>query len=221
MARAAEQLQEKLRAHGPYFNKAGLEVVSLTTFLDVLSRPKLIRWAHDLGRAGIDYDAYMSDLGDVGTLAHRLCLQDLRGVPAPYDEYSKNVRDRAETCFIKFLDWKKRHHLEPLSVEKPILSEQYQYGCTPDFYGRIDGRLNVMEIKTGSAIYDDTWEQVAGQRLALIELGVPVEEARILRISRLPEEGFEEAVRQDPLHSEEIIVISARRIWEERFRRPA
>lgn len=56
-----------------------------------------------------------------------------------------------------------------LGIETPIASRTYRYGCTPDLWGRLDGRPCVIEIKTTAADHPTHAVQTAGQAQALIE----------------------------------------------------
>lgn len=189
----AEATQEKVKIKKGYYAADGKRIPSVTTVLgDVLDKPALRRWAWNLGMKGIDIDSYVDDLAEVGKLAHRMILAHLKDETLCLDEYSKTVIDRAETCTLKFMEWQGQHKVIASLIEEPLVSERHRFGGTPDFFGIVDGVFTLLDFKTGKGIYDDYLYQLAAYNILLRESGVIPMNFRILRIGRLPEEGFEE-----------------------------
>jgi hypothetical protein len=180
------------RVHTIYKTLSGRRVPSVTTILAVLAKPALIKWAHGLGLKGIDMDGYVDELAGIGTLAHRMILDHLRGDKTACSAYSPQQVDLAENCFLKYLEWERQHSVEPMMVETPRTSDDNGFGGTPDFYGIIDGELCLMDFKTGKAIYSDYWYQLGGYSLLLAELPTTY---RILNIGRSEDEQFVEETR--------------------------
>jgi len=198
------------RIHTQYKDAEGKKVPGVTTVLNsVLAKPALIKWAYGLGVKGIDMDGYRDALADVGTLAHRMILDHLRGDKTDTANCPKDQVDLAENCFIKYLEWEKAHKVEPIIVEEPLVSAIHGYGGTPDFYGRIDGVFTLMDFKTGKAIYDDFWYQIGGYDLLLAERVHPEEwptSLRILNIGRSEDEKFVEETRSSVAHEAQIFL---------------
>jgi hypothetical protein len=199
-----------------YINEEGQQVPGVTTVLGVLNKPFLIPWANKLGLQGIDSSKYVDGLAEIGQVAHYLILCHLTGEKPCLDDYSKNTIDIAENSFLSFLQWEKSHVIRPLWVEKPLVSDRYGFGGTPDFVGTVDGEAELMDFKTGKAIYPEYFYQMAAYRQLVTENfdtlrkdGVvfwpgfrsPTERgafvlrrARVLRIGRTEDEGFEERI---------------------------
>lgn len=208
-ATTEQALRNRSRAHAPYTLADGTRVPSVTTILGELSKPALIHWAWDLGMKGINYKTYTDALAKVGTLTHAMILADLRGENpedlAADDEAAAIIRDKstvelAENCFISYLSWKGQHDIKPIALEIPLVSETYKYGGRADFLGWVDGRLNVVDFKTGKHIYPEHFIQLAGYVPLLIENGTApkaIEECRVLNIPRTDSEAFDEKVRTD------------------------
>jgi hypothetical protein len=197
------------KVHTVYKSEDGKRLPSVTTVLSILAKPALIKWAYGLGVKGIDMDGYRDALADVGTLAHRMILDHLRGDKTDTTNYPKAQVDLAENCFIKYLAWEKAHKIEPIIIEEPLVSVTHGYGGTPDFYGRIDGVLTLMDFKTGKAIYDDFWYQLGGYDLLLAERVKPEEwptSLRILNIGRSEDEKFVEETRSSVAHEAQIFL---------------
>lgn len=182
----------KTKIHTIYKLTNGERVPSVTTVLGILNKPALIQWAWELGTQGIDYKAVRDQAGDIGTLAHYLILCDLRGKKPDTSEYSAQDIEKAETCLIKYWEWARGHKIQSLMLETPLISEQYQFGGTIDFYGKIDDQPTLLDFKTGKAIYGEFFYQLAAYEQLLIEAGHLIEATRILRIGRDETEGFEE-----------------------------
>lgn len=183
------------RVHTVYKTADGCRVPSVTTVLSILAKPALIKWAHGLGLKGIDMDGYVDELAGIGTLAHRMILDHLRGNQTDTAAYSPQQTDLAENCFLKYLEWERQHDVEPLIVETPLVSAEYRFGGTPDFVGQVDGQLCLMDFKTGKGIYEDYWYQLGGYSLLLSDALKP-SCYRILNIGRDESERFVEEQRE-------------------------
>lgn len=179
-----------------YFNERahryewdGKFVPGVTTILRRLNKPALIQWAAsatcDHIRAHGDYDpdsggwfvseelldaarvahaAVRDTAADIGTEVHKYAAAVLAGQPVDISE-----DDRVRSGIAAFEDWLKEHKIEPLAVERRVLSKKFFYAGTTDFFGRIDGAYAVLDFKTSSAIYDEMWLQTAAYELALQE----------------------------------------------------
>jgi len=101
----------------------------------------------------------------------------------------------AENSLISFYEWLKNNDLKPIHLEKPFVSEKYQYGGTIDCYAMLNGKPTLLDFKTSSGIWPEMLHQVAGGYYQLLkEAGLEVEQIRILRIGRSEDEGFEDRV---------------------------
>jgi len=182
------------RAHIRYRLRDGTLVPGVTTVLGVLAKPGLVQWANSLGLAGIDTRGYVDELARIGTLAHQMIENDLGTEPPDLAGYSPEEIDRAENCLIKWYDWRKRHEVIPAWIERPLVSERLRYGGTIDCLARIDGRLEVLDIKTARRIYDEHLIQVAAYHRLASEHGQRAEAVRIVQVGRTEDEGFSEHV---------------------------
>ena len=186
----------KTEAHQLYRLADGTLVPGATTALKVLDKGRgLLLWAFNCGRDGIDLDKYRDEKAEIGHLAHQMILDHFRGEKTVTDDYSKNQIDAAENAFISFLEWTKHHTIEPVLIEEQLVSERYRFGGTFDFLGVIDGHLTLLDFKTGKALYDESWYQLAAYNILVMEaypeVG-PIERFKLVRIGRDEDEGFEE-----------------------------
>jgi hypothetical protein len=185
----------KTKIHTVYKTQDGKRVPSVTTVLGILNKPALLDWAWKCGCDGVDYKAVRDNAADIGTLAHYLIMCHLKGQAPDTSDYSKDDIDKAETCLIKYWDWEKDNPIEPLLVEAPLVSEIHRFGGTIDCLARDShGDLVLIDHKTGKGIYSEMFYQLAAYAQLLSEQDQKwvVKSARILRIGRDANEGFEE-----------------------------
>ena len=187
-----EQATKRSRAHTIYTQQDGMTVPGVTTILSVLNKPALVKWANNLGLQGIDSSKYVDDKADIGTLAHQMIADYLRGVTTDTSEYSKAQIDQAENAILAFFEWEKHNHIEPKLIEQPLVSEAFHFGGTIDCLGIVNGDLTLVDFKTSSGIFPEMMTQVAAYRQLLIENHHSVSRVIILRVGRTADEGFEE-----------------------------
>jgi len=181
----------KTKAHTQYINFNGNRVVGVTTVLNVLDKPALVIWANRLGLQGIDSTKFKDKMADIGTITHLRILHYLKHTQPDLSEYSQADIATSDNCLLSFYEWEKSHKLEPICVEVPLTSDRFGYGGTPDYIGLVNGRLEIVDFKTGG-IYNTAYYQVAAYRQLSNEMGHEVNHARILKIGRDANEGFEE-----------------------------
>ena len=169
----------------------GTRVPGVTTFLGVLNKPALIKWANNLGLQGIDSTQYVDNLADVGTLSHLMILAHLKEENIDMSDYSKTQIDLAKNSFKSYLGWARLHKIEPILIETPLVSEEYRFGGTPDLLAKVDGVNTLIDFKTSKAIYPEHLIQVAAYWWLVLEHDYCVHNAMILRIGRDESEGFE------------------------------
>ena len=185
-------MKSNTQIHTVYKTKAGLRVPSVTTYLGILNKPAIVHWAWELGVAGLDYRKVREQAGDTGTLVHYLILCYLKDVEPFLQEYTQSDITSTFIPMDKFAKWTRGKTIESILLETPLVSETYQYGGTPDFYGNIDGILTLLDFKTSGAVYPENFYQLAAYRKLLEEYGYEVEESKIIRVGKSLDEGFEE-----------------------------
>jgi len=186
-----EKSGKRVKAHITYQNEAGVRIPGTTTVLGVLNKPLLVPWANNLGLQGINVRDYVDDKADIGTLVHEMMFCDLKGNKVDTSYYTGQQIDIAKNSFKKYLDWKKQHTIEPIVLEEPMVSEQFQFGGTIDNYCLLDGVFTLIDYKTCKALYPEHFIQVTAYRQLLKENGYKVKNCAILRVGRVDMEGFE------------------------------
>lgn len=78
----------------------------------------------------------------------------------------EELDERVVNGFQAFLNWEKENKVEFLHSEKLIYSAKYGYVGTADCIAKLDGKLFLLDWKTGNAIYDEMTYQVSAYIMA-------------------------------------------------------
>jgi len=203
--------RQKSKAHTAYKVSDGVRVPSVTTILGILNKPALLQWAWRCGMEGIDYNTIRDTSADIGTLAHYLVMCHLTGQQAETNEYAIADLSLASNILERFVSWESQHKLETVLVEKPLVSEEFRYGGTIDWYGILDDKPTLLDLKTSGGIYPEYLYQLAAYGSLLREQGFDIEEYRILRVGK-DEDGHEE-IKRDDLETEWAIFMACHTIY--------
>jgi hypothetical protein len=188
------------KAKQKYFLEDGSVAPGVTTVIQELGWNKqvLVSWANKLGLQGIESRKYVDDKASIGTLAHAFVLEDLGGEKPDTKDYTENQINLAKNCLRSYNEWKKGKKIEPLIIEKQLVSENLRCGGTPDFYGKINDVLTVVDYKTGKGgCYPEYIIQASVYASILEEMGKEVKDIRVLNIPRSDDESFGEKIVTD------------------------
>lgn len=157
-----------------YKNAKGERVSGVTTIISQnlgWNKQQLMWWANQMGLEGKNHREVAEKAADAGTIAHELIELSIkkggRAVSEIFPDYQrdfKEIIDKAETCYLNFLDWKSQVHFKPIHTEIHLVSEQYQYGATPDCIAEINGKLSLFDWKTSNGVYPDMLIQLAAYK---------------------------------------------------------
>ena len=168
----------------------GIPVPGVTTVIGILAKPALVPWANRLGLQGIEVGKYVDDKAAIGSLAHEMILAHFRQEKTDTTDYSKNQIDQAENSLLSFFEWIKDKDIRPELVEAPLVSQRF--GGTVDFYGLVNGTRTLIDFKTGKGVFPEMLIQLAAYKSLLEINGHSVQAARIVRVGRTEDEGFED-----------------------------
>ena len=190
----------KTKAHTRYRLKPtgdwpkGQIVPGVTTIVGILNKPALVPWANKMGLKGIDTQKYVDDKADIGTLAHAKIIGELTGQDVDVTEYSQQQIDAADNACLSFYEWQKEHKLNIETAEQALVSERYKFGGQYDIVGVIDGEVELLDLKTGSGIWEEAYYQLGGYLILLKEHNIVPSRIRILNIPRTEDENFQEII---------------------------
>lgn len=173
-------------------NGKGVIFPGVTTIVGILNKPALVPWANKIGLQGIDVKRFVDDKADIGTLAHAMIIDRLLNRPTETTDYSQQQISAAENACLSFYAWQQKHALTIVSGEQSLVSEKYCFGGQYDIYGTVDGKHELLDLKTGSGIWEEHYYQLGGYLILLDEHNVKVDQVRILNIPRSEDENFQE-----------------------------
>lgn len=152
-----------------YKNKAGERVPSVTSVISQWGNNKqaLLAWAWKQGEKGIPL--YEKPEADIGSLAHLMIDSDVKGKTLDLGQFPIGIVEPAKTAYDNFCHWKAAHDFKPVQTEISLISEQYQFGGTIDCIAMLDGKLSILDLKTGKEVYEDHPVQIAAYAILWME----------------------------------------------------
>lgn len=190
---------KRARAHQRYRLKDGTIVPGVTTIVGLLNKPHLVAWANKMGLQGIDTTAYTAAAAGAGTCAHEMIQATVGGPEVDFSKYTGEEIEAAQNAADKFRAWLEKHEMLTHLIEEQMVSERYRVGGTIDWYGELDGRLALVDIKTSGNIYAEHIIQVAAYAQMLKDEKYPIDGVRILRFSREDNDDHRDFVVTDRL----------------------
>ena len=187
-------MNDKFKQHQVYKNAEGKRVPGVTTITGEglgWSTGVLCRWNNKKGLEGIDTKKFVDDKADIGTLAHLMVTNQLQGIKTSTDDYSANQIKAALNSVKSFDKWAEGKKIEPILIEKPLVSNIHNFGGTMDIVAKVDGLLELIDLKTGKGIYPGMLVQVGGgYDILLNEHEHHCDKVMILNIPRADSERF-------------------------------
>ena len=153
-------------AHKPYYSPDGKRVPSVTTILDIVNKPYLVKWANNLGLQGINIADNKEHITGIGTLLHAMIEGVLNNDTVDDSKFSPEQKEIAGQCFGKFAVWHSEHDIVPVKTEASMSS--YQYGGTMDAILYVDGKPTIMDWKTSKQVDPEYFAQLAAYNNLLI-----------------------------------------------------
>jgi len=185
---------KRIHAHQRYYLADGTLVPGVTTVLSVLAKPALVTWANRLGLEGVDVTKYVDKTANIGTLAHYLIECNVKAEEPDLEPFSAEEIRLARWALKSYRTWREANSPRYIASELQLVSERWHYGGTIDAIAVIGGKRWVVDFKTSKTLYQEHIIQVAAYLRLARENGYRVGGARVVRIGRTPEEGFEERV---------------------------
>lgn len=200
----------------PYIAADGGRLPGCTTLTGHLdgSPEGLLSWANKGGLEGKTL-AQLRGAADVGTWVHEAIEADLRGVEYgwPTEATGPQIK-HCDAAFSAWLRWREQNKPEVLSTELSLVSERHRFGGTLDAVLRINGRVCLVDFKTGK-LYPKHLAQVAGYGILWLEnKGAALDEYHLLRLGKedgaLHWSSWVDAVFEPPREA----FLAARRAYE-------
>ncbi len=193
-----------------YFEAAMLEVLSKPGARD----PEYVLAAVVDAVSGVKAaDRAKQQAATIGTAVHAGIEWHLRtqlgedAGPPPY------LPEAALWALESWKDWAKAVSLEPLAIERIVYCDDCGYAGTLDLYARVNGRLTVLDWKTGRAIYPEAFLQNVAYRHAAAGLALVAEQGLIVRLPKVLDDPAWEAMPVPETIAHEDF-LAALRLWQ-------
>ena len=99
---------------------------------------------------------FAGSAADMGTYVHNWIEDFVNG-----KEPIHPTNERLQRVINDFLEWWNNTNVEVVHAERMLCSPKYMLAGTPDLICKVDGKLTIMDWKTGSGIYPDMFLQMA------------------------------------------------------------
>ena len=152
-------------------------------------------------------DRVRDKAGSTGTEIHEAISAELQG------ELWSSASEEVHTAMQSYRMWRENSTVEPIWTEQTVWSLQYGYAGSADLVGLDNGRLIVLDWKTGRGVYNEAGLQVAAYAHAIEELtGEKIAEGRVIHLDKA-KPGWSEHVVKD-LNRSFNGFLSALTIWK-------
>jgi hypothetical protein len=174
---------------GRYYTIDGKSYPSVTSILKVLNKPQLVNWATRVTRDFIKKELFafrradsLKDLDIDILLAKSTKEHDRvrdaaadRGIAvhsciASYIDNKGKTALEKEPVLLAFREWQNAAQFVPIASEKLVFSREHGYAGTAGLIGTLNGRLAVLDIKTGRGVYPEYKLQLAAYAVAWGEM---------------------------------------------------
>lgn len=133
----------------------------------------------------------LKEAGEIGTDLHGMievyCRRLLGETVA--DPVVKN--DRAYFAYSGFEGWAKSVNLKPVSTEAMVYSKAHGYAGTFDLLAYVNGKLTIVDWKTGKSIYQEHRLQSVAYRMALAEMSGIMTDGLLVLLPKSGDQGIE------------------------------
>lgn len=157
----------------------------------------------------------LAKASEIGSQAHALIEWTLKARMMEQPGPPPKITDKAQWSFMAWEDWARSVDLKPIFVEQVVYSEKYSYAGTLDLMAEVNGKLTVLDWKTGKAVYPEAHLQNAAYRQAIREMGHgdPVQ-GIIVRLPKVETDPEFEAVEALPERECFDVFLHALNLWQ-------
>jgi hypothetical protein len=149
-----------------YYVINGRRLPSVTTIIDVLNKPQLVNCAVRLSKSGIEHNRIKNAAADHGTDIHRRITSYVGDAGQEY----RNTDDE-DLVVTAFRAWQGSAQFVPIASEKLVFSLEHGYAGPADLIGTVrEGKLALLDIKTGRGVYPEYKLQLAAYAVAYGEM---------------------------------------------------
>ena len=183
-------------AHTIYKNESGKRLKSVTTIINGnlgWNKGNLLGWTRKHCLNGEDSLKLLKEAGRIGTLAHIMIEEFIKGGSVCLDKYNPSEISQAKNSYYGFYQWFVDNNVTFHETELKLVSEEYQFGGTFDAICEVNGKLVICDWKTSNAVYDEFLIQLGAYRQLIQEnLGYDIRGAILLKLDKEEKGVYEE-----------------------------
>jgi hypothetical protein len=156
-----------------YRNAQGDLIPGTTTVISTnlgWNKQQLLWWANQEGLAGRNHRESTQKAADAGTICHAMVEDHIHGREWIANGEPAELIARALVAFGAYQEWEENTGIKIIATEIHLVSENYQYGATPDAIGVTKRGPVLLDWKSGGGTYSDHAIQLAGYRHAWEEV---------------------------------------------------
>jgi hypothetical protein len=177
----------RLLPHPQFYSSDGKRLASVTTIAKSVSGSNegLLFWANAAGLDGLTLDDARRLPADIGTYAHDAIEAIIKKLP--FDLVALRLEEDQHALVLgaiaEWKRWSEQCQLEILASEEALVTEEY--GGVLDCVARVNGKVSILDWKTGGGIYPDNLIQVCayGQLWEEIKYQA-IEEYHLIRLGK-------------------------------------
>ena len=174
-------------AHTQYF-VGDKKVKSVTTLIGAnlgWNFYPLLNWNLKLMKQGVDPKEELKRAGRIGTLAHIMIEEFIKGGSVILDGYSAKEISHAKQAYYNFLNFKEDYNPEILETELKMVSEKYKFGGTCDAVATVNNKLMMLDWKSSNHVHEEHKIQIAAYaKMYEEETGKRIQGAMIVRVDK-------------------------------------
>jgi|2_EtaG_2_1085320.scaffolds.fasta_scaffold15686_1 hypothetical protein len=146
------------------------------------------------------YQQKLRRAGSIGTNVHKRIEWEFKAEQGKQKGTAPILQTAdAERSFERFEEWRKETKLEILDTERKVVSLHGKYAGTLDTLCKINGKVCVLDFKTGKRVYLEALLQNCGYRMALAEEGIKTETGFVILLPKTTDDKPFDTVEVPPI----------------------
>ena len=188
-------------------------------YLDCAETPPMTRigWVASLrARLGREKanQKELAKAAEIGSQAHALIEWNLKSQLCAQPGPAPRIGAKAMWAFAAWERWSQSVNLKPIMIEQVCWSENFGFAGTFDLMAEVNGRLTLLDWKTGKRVYAEAHLQNAAYRAAVREMGHgDIGAGMIVRLPKLESDPEFEVVEAMPEPICLPVFLDALRVW--------
>lgn len=157
----------------------------------------------------------LAKAGEIGTQIHKMIEWLMRTAIGAEAGPKPVIGEKAQWAVMAFEDFAKSVNLKPVLVEQTVYSKVHGYAGTMDLLARVNGVLTLIDMKSGKAVYPESFLQSAAYSVALEEMGylLPAS-ALILRLPKVETDPAFEVVTVPAAKDLFPVFLATKALWQ-------